>query len=173
MRRIRSALLAGALVVMAALPAAAQSTVVVLVRHAETAEGPEGDPVLSGVGVERAQALARALSGAAVAAVFTTQYARTGSTGEPTATATGAERHVVQARREARAEHIQEIAERIRRDYRGRTVLVVGHSNTVPQIIEALGGPAVPPIADTEYDRLYVVTIDEGGVRLVASRYGG
>lgn len=161
------ALLAGA-----AVPTAAQSTVVVLVRHAETAEGPAGDPVLSGAGVQRAHALARALASAEVAAVFTTQYARTGSTGEPTATATGAERHVVQARREARAEHIREIADRIRRDYAGRTVLVVGHSNTLPQIIEALGGPAVPPIADTEYDRLYVLTLDERGVRLVASRYG-
>jgi broad specificity phosphatase PhoE len=169
---MKSALLAAALLVTAALPATAQSTVVVLVRHAETTAGPAGDPVLSGVGEQRAHALALALAGADVAAVFTTQYARTGGTAEPTATAAGAERHVVQARREARADHIREIAERIRRDYAGRTVLVVGHSNTLPQIIEALGGPVVAPIADTEHDRLYVVTLDERGVRLVASRYG-
>ena len=156
----------------AVVPAGAQSTVVVVVRHAEAGPAPAGDPVLTERGIQRAHALARALGGAEVAAVITTHYARTGQTGEPTATTTGAARHVVRVDRAAGEAHIGELVERIRREYAGRTVLVVGHSNTVPQIIEALGGPAVPAIADSEHDRLYVLTLDEGGARLVASRYG-
>jgi len=52
----------------------------------------------------------------------------------------------------------------------GSTTLVVGHSNTIPEIIEKLGGGAVK-IKDSEYDHLYVVTIEGGKGRLLALRY--
>ncbi len=45
----------------------------------------------------------------------------------------------------------------------GETLLIVGHSNTVPGIVEALSGEAVPPIADDEYGRLYRVDLAADG----------
>ena len=42
--------------------------------------------------------------------------------------------------------------------------LVVGHSNTTPALVEALGGDPVSPIDEMEYDRFYLVTVSPGGV---------
>ena len=53
----------------------------------------------------------------------------------------------------------------------GKTVVVVGHSNTVPMIIKALGGPDIGAIPETEYDNLFTVISDSTGVRLIRSRY--
>jgi len=58
-------------------------------------------------------------------------------------------------------------------EHAGQTVLVVGHSNTVPKIVEALGAAAPPPICDQDYDDLYIVSIpSEGKPRLMHARYG-
>jgi hypothetical protein len=52
-------------------------------------------------------------------------------------------------------------------------VLVVGHSNTVPAIIEALGAVRPAPICDPEYDNLYVVTIGpDGKAGVVRAKFG-
>jgi phosphohistidine phosphatase SixA len=66
--------------------------------------------------------------------------------------------------------HAHEVAARVREHGAG-TVLVVGHSNTVPAIVEALGAPAVGAIADDEYFHLFIVQISPAGVRLIRSRY--
>ena len=66
------------------------------------------------------------------------------------------------------------LAKELRAKHKGRTVLVVGHSNTVPQIVEALGG-ARPPAFDeaTEFDRLTIVIIPKKGkTQVVQARYG-
>ena len=52
-----------------------------------------------------------------------------------------------------------------------RAVLIVGHSNTVPATVQALSGTTVPPIAETEYDRLYTVTLDAAGAHLEMTTY--
>jgi broad specificity phosphatase PhoE len=60
-------------------------------------------------------------------------------------------------------------------DHRGEKVLVVGHSNTVPDIIEAAGGPALPDIDDGEFDNLFVLTVcrcDRRRVTLLNLQYG-
>lgn len=44
----------------------------------------------------------------------------------------------------------------------GSTALIVNHSGTIPKIVEKLGGGAVAPIAEDEYDRLLIVTIGNG-----------
>src|ERR1035438_4306615 len=52
--------------------------------------------------------------------------------------------------------------------------LVVGHSNTVPEIIRRLGGGAVPPIGDNEYDRIFVLTLTgDDQATVVTLRYAG
>jgi hypothetical protein len=49
---------------------------------------------------------------------------------------------------------------------------VVGHSDTTPALVEALGGDAGAPIADPEYDRLYVLTLEGAGASTVLLRFG-
>jgi hypothetical protein len=52
-------------------------------------------------------------------------------------------------------------------------VLIAGHSNTIPQIIEGLGGESISPIAETEYDNLFIVTVYRfGGANVVHLNYG-
>jgi len=52
-------------------------------------------------------------------------------------------------------------------------VLIVGHSNTVPDLVKAFCGVTVAPIADDQYDRLFVVLVARGASpQLIESRYG-
>ena len=66
--------------------------------------------------------------------------------------------------------HLDGIVAKVK-EHAGRTVLVVGHSNTVPLIVRALGGPDVGAIADSEYADMFTLVIDGDKVRLVRSRY--
>jgi broad specificity phosphatase PhoE len=142
---------------------------VVIVRHAEKAATPADDPPLTAEGHARAQALLVAVRDAHVGAIITTQLLRTRSTAEPTATALGIKPEVVTA---GGATHAQDVAAAIR-VYVGKTVLVVGHSNTVPAIIEALGAKRPAAICDSEYDNLFIVTIaTDGSAGVVRSSYG-
>src|SRR3954471_23357965 len=111
-----------------ALEASAQATTVILVRHAEKAVEPAADPGLTPEGEARARALLEVARDAGVTDVITTQFARTRATAQPVATALGITPEVVDARG---ATHAQDVANAVRRHV-GMTVLVVGHSNTVP-----------------------------------------
>ena len=75
---------------------------------------------------------------------------------------------------DARAtQHAKVVADSILANYRGTTVLVVGHSNTVPAIVGALGAPLPANICDAEYDNAYVVTVQATGVASVAHLHFG
>ena len=148
----------------------AAPTVVLLVRHAEKAAEPAQDPPLTESGQARAQALVEVARDAGVTAVITTQYDRTRSTAAPTAAALMVTSEVVGAG--PLAQHAKAVADQVRR-HAGGTILVVGHSNTIPAIVGALGAPQPREICDSEYDRLFVVVIgDTGPPRLVRSRFG-
>ena len=149
--------------------ASAQSTVVVVVRHAETAGGMGGDPALSEAGTARAQALVDLLKNANVAAIYATQYQRTRLTAAPLADALHLSVNTIQASNPMQA-HVDAIAAKVK-EHAGKTVLVVGHSNTVPMIVKALGGPDIGSIPETEYDNLFTIITGASGVRLVRSRY--
>ncbi len=154
-------------------PVAAQgpTTTVILVRHAEKAAQPEGDPHLSAEGRARADALARALKDAGVTAVITTQYRRTIETGAPTAEEFHLTPEVVSATSNV-PEHASAVAEAVMK-HAGGTVLVVGHSNTVAAIAQALGAPRPAELCDAEYDALFVVSVTaEGRATVVKARYG-
>jgi broad specificity phosphatase PhoE len=159
-------------ILLACAPAhlAAQVTTVILVRHAERVDDAPDSP-LSDAGRARAQALADALVDAGVAAIITTQYQRTKQTAEPLAMRLGITPFEAAAGGDA-SSHARAIAARIRTEYAGSVVLVVGHSNTTPMIVEALGVTNAGEIADAEHDRMYVVVIGPDGVRMVRSRYG-
>jgi broad specificity phosphatase PhoE len=160
--------LAMALVATSAVGAFAQTTVIV-VRHAEKAAEPADDPPLTPAGEVRARDLWLAVKDAGVSAVITTQYARTRATAAPTATAAHLTPEIVRAGAETQA---KDVADAVRK-HAGHTVLVVGHSNTLPAIIEALGAVRPPPICDAEYDNLYVVTISpDNRATLVRAKFG-
>ena len=145
-------------------------TVVLLVRHAEKAAQPGQDPPLSEAGAARAQALLAVARDAGVSAIITTQFVRTKSTAEPTATALKLTPEVVQAG--PMPQHAKSVAEQVMK-HAGGTVLVVGHSNTIPAIVGALGAPQPRDLCESEYDQVFVVVLgDAGAPRLIRSRYG-
>ncbi|MBC6699453.1 histidine phosphatase family protein [Hymenobacter sp. BT190] len=146
-------------------------TVVYVVRHAEKETTPGlADPPLTPAGQQRALALRDTLRKASVAAVFSTSTIRTRTTAEPLA---------AQQRQQIMpydAKQLPALSARIRRKYRGRTVLVVGHSNTILETVEALGAARpVPTVGDNEYDYLLEVRIPKDSTRAAtatARRYG-
>lgn len=161
-----------ALLALAALHAAGAQqapTVAIIVRHAEKAAAPANDPPLTEAGTARAKALAAAVADANVQAVITTQLLRTRETARPLAESRGLSMETVQTG--PAAEHAKAVADAIRK-HAGKTVLVVGHSNTVAPIIAALGGPKLPDLCDSQYSNLYTVILDGNTARLVVGTYG-
>ena len=165
-------LLPGLVALTAAAPSAslAPATVVIVVRHAERAPG-NGDVPISEAGQARARALAEVGKVAGVQVIITTQFQRTKQTAGPLAEALGITMATVGTQSEM-AKHIADVATAVKQ-HAGKTVLVVGHSNTVPSIVTALGGPKLADLCDTEYDNLFTLVLDaEGGVRTVRGKYG-
>ena len=157
-------LLLAALLVSFALSAAAD-TVVIAVRHAEKVADGSKDPALTPEGEKRAELLARMLRDARVSAIYSTPFQRTRNTAAPLAKQLGI------AVTEDNAEPAA-VAKRILKENRGKTVLVVGHSNTVPQLLTAFGITPALEIKDPEFDNLFVVVVPEKGkARLVRLRY--
>jgi broad specificity phosphatase PhoE len=141
---------------------AAQDRTVILVRHAEKAAEPRADPPLTEAGRARAAALAQRLEGAGVNAVIITPYRRTRETAEPTMTRLGLSPTVVEVTGGLTA-HAQAVAQAVRSRPVGETILVVGHSNTIPAIIGALGGPQLPDLCEPEHAGLFVLTLPAAG----------
>ena len=158
-------LLAVSTALAVAEPPAGDPLVVFLVRHAEKVDNSH-DPKLSSTGRRRAAELARTLRDSGLQYVHSTDFIRTRETAAPTAEALGLKVELY--------EHSQlaALAERMRR--LGGRHLVVGHSNSTPDVVELLGGDPGDPIEETsEYDRLYVVTVgSDGSVNTVLLRYG-
>ncbi|WP_210515148.1 phosphoglycerate mutase family protein [Hymenobacter terricola] len=144
-------------------------TTVYLVRHAEKdSTSDHADPTLSPVGLVRAQALRQLLAKRHPAALFTTDTKRSRATIAPLAEATKLEPQVYDPK------ETTALAVRIRKEYAGKTVVIVGHSNTLLPLIESLGStPPVEEIADDEYDYLFTVRIADGTLPTVGVRgYG-
>ena len=164
----KSALLVALL--FAASAARAQTTTVIVVRHAEKGAEPASDPPLTAAGTARAELLADMVRDAGVSAVITTQFQRTRMTGAAAAARLGILPEVVDARAPM---HAKAVADTVLMKHRGQTVLVVGHSNTVPEIVAALGAPKPQPICDEGYDNAFVVTIPlSGPASVVRLHYG-
>ena len=155
------------------LAASAQPATVILVRHAEKASAPASDPGLTSEGVQRATDLAAALAGARVTSVVTTQLVRTQLTAKPITDALGKPPIVVQTASTVSA-HAEAVAAAVRARPAGDVVLVVGHSNTIPAIIAALGGPKLADLCDPEYAWLFVLEFPAGGgaPRFIRATYG-
>jgi broad specificity phosphatase PhoE len=170
---LAQARLFAALLLLCAAPAiVAQPSTVIIVRHAEKASTPGPDPVLSEAGIERARALAAAIADVEVGSVITTQFKRTRETAAPVLAARGLEPVTVPASRDMPA-HIKAVADVVRRRPAGTAVLVVGHSNTVPAIITALGGPRMTELCESDYDNLFILQFPvDSSPRLIRARFG-
>ena len=152
---MRPLVLSCLLLLASAGQAVAQNTVFV-VRHAERADAGASaspmmaaDPDLSEPGRARAESLAAALKDAGITAIFTTEYKRTQQTAAPLAKALGIETTTVSSR------DLPALIEKLKGAL--GSVLVVGHSNTVGEIVSRLGVAEKVTIGDNDYDNLFVV----------------
>lgn len=135
-------------------PAVATAQTIFVVRHAERADAgmaaaPGADPDLSPAGRARAESLAWVLKDARITRIYTSEMKRTRQTAEPMATAAGVEAASVPAR------DVAALLERVKAGT--GNALIVGHSNTVPEILKALGVVDAVVIKDDEHDNLFVV----------------
>jgi len=149
------------------------TTTMIFVRHAEKASIPTDDPTLTEKGKLRAQELARQLTDADVVAgidaIYSTDTIRTIQTAQPVADALDLEISIY-----ANEEDDEPVVDAMVDAHKGKIILVVGHSNTLPKMIAALGASKnVPPIADNEYDNLYLISIPWfGKTKTIRLRYG-
>lgn len=144
-------------------------TVVYIVRHAEkiTGENAGRDPALTDAGQNRALVLAEILRSKNISHVYSSNYTRTRNTAAPTAKNAGVPVIIYDPR------DLSALAMRIKQQA-GR-YLVVGHSNTIRETVQALGATItdLPVTEKSEYDRLYRVTLSQDGQTTMGlSRYG-
>lgn len=136
---------------MAAVAAAPAQTIL-LVRHAERADAggeAQTDPGLSAAGRARAVALAELLRAAKISAIYVTEYRRTQETAQPLAEKLALQPIVLPAK------EIAQLVSKLR-EATGH-VLVVGHSNTLPEIVRALGITTPLTLGEKDYDDLFIV----------------
>ncbi len=140
----------------------ATTTTVVLVRHAEKELVTIDDPPLSAAGERRAERLAQMFGDVRgvgrIDAIYVTATRRTQQTAMPLAARLGVKPTVVPAGSDLNA-----LASRTTSEHRGGRVLIVGHSNTIPELVQKLSGQPVPAIGEDEYDNIYVVTVPTFG----------
>lgn len=135
-----------------------------LVRHAEkTTEKP--DPALTQAGQQRAQDLTARLDKVSLTAIYSSDYTRTRDTAAPVAKAQGLDVIIYDPR------DLEGLA-KILLAQKGQ-ILVVGHSNTTPELSALLGGPKGEPIVEaTEYDRFYILQRNGDDVSGHIKRFG-
>jgi broad specificity phosphatase PhoE len=122
----------------------------VILRHAEKQDDGTRDPPLSSAGETRAAQVAARLRALPLRRAWASQYLRTVHTAAPAAAA-----RALAVERYDAATPAAEFARRLVATHPGGTVLVVGHSNTVPDLVAVLCGCAVAPLQETDYDRWY------------------
>jgi len=134
-------------------PIVSAQPVVVIVRHAEKATNGGNDPDLSSAGRARAEALARILKDSGITAIFTSEFKRTRETAAPTATSAHVSPTVVAAKdTDALLAKLHQL---------NGNALVVGHGDTIPNIIKALGINSTISIPDEDYSELLIVTLGD------------
>jgi broad specificity phosphatase PhoE len=127
--------------------------VIFIVRHAEKASTGGNDPDLSQDGQKRADALAHILKDSQITSVFVTEFKRTQQTAAPTAKAVHVTPKVVPAN------EIAALADKLRA--LNGNALVVGHGNTIPDLLKALGVPTPVSIPDDDYNEVFAVIVGD------------
>jgi broad specificity phosphatase PhoE len=148
------------------------TTTVIFVRHAEKDLSIAEDPPLSAAGRQRVAELTRQLVDADVVAgidaIYATPFKRTRQTAEPLAARLGLPINNYDP------DDNDAVLSTVLKDHKGKIILVVAHSDTVPALIADLGASKkVPPIAENEYDNIYLVSIPWfGKTKTLRLRYG-
>ena len=127
--------------------------VIFIVRHAEKASSGGNDPDLSPQGQKRADALAHILKDSQITSVFVTEFKRTQQTAAPTAKAAHITPTVVPAN------EMDALADKLRA--LNGNALVVGHGNTIPGLLKALGIATPISIPDDDYNELFTVIVND------------
>ena len=130
---------------------AGAAPVIFIVRHAEKASSGDKDPDLSIEGQKRADALAHILQDSQITSVFVTEFKRTQRTATPTATAAHVTATVLPAN------DIGVLVEKLRA--LNGNALVVGHGNTIPDLLKALGIATPVSIPEDDYTEIFAVLI--------------
>jgi len=149
----------------------ANSTTVIVIRHAEKETVSAADPALSAAGEARAALLARMFGDTRGAgrldAIYVSATLRSRSTAAPLAARLGIAPVV------AAADDPKGLARRVLRENSGRRVMVVAHINTVPEIVSALAGRSdIPSIDEKDFATMYVVSVPRiGRANLVRLSY--
>jgi broad specificity phosphatase PhoE len=134
---------------------AQETTTIILIRHAEKVKDGTQDPELSAEGKQRAEALAKMLERNGIASVYSTNFKRTQQTVLPIAQAKGI---TVQTYQQTDLNWLQKIA----KENSGKIILIVGHSNTIPEMANTLlGEKKFEQYADTLYDQMLVIQYNE------------
>jgi broad specificity phosphatase PhoE len=128
-------------------------TTVILVRHGErNAPTPaDPDPHLNAAGKARAKKLIHVVGQSGIKAIYRSHFVRAKETAQPLATHLGLSA--------IEMDEPMQIKNDILSNHSGQTVLVIGHSDTVPDMIRRLGGGNMPIINDTEFDNLFLVNV--------------
>jgi phosphohistidine phosphatase SixA len=140
---------------------------VLLVRHADIDVPPASDdPPLNAAGRRRAETLAHVAGTAGVTSVFTSSLIRAKQTVEPLVARVGLN--------PAEVPPPSVLAQRVVSGTLGGVVLIAGHSNTIPEMMVALGvSSGIPAIGEREFDNLFVVTVAESvGSSALSLKYG-
>ena len=145
--------------VLQSFDVSAQPTVIV-VRHGEKLDRTT-DTLLSPQGEARAARLANMLAMSNVRAIYTTQYKRTILLAAPTAQRLALKPVSIPAKETSL------LLDRIRAHAKDEVVLVVGHSNTLPEILKGLGHASVVTVREDEFDNLFIVALQTGGAPAV------
>ena len=145
-------------------------TTIYLVRHAEkmTNDPAETNPSLSSKGTDRAIELAQTLKDSPISTIYTTDTNRTWSTAAPTSEYKGIDILKYDAK------NLNVAATTILKENKGKTILIIGHSNTVLETIEALGGKRpIENIGDLDYNNLFLLVINSDGTTTTTlTKYG-
>jgi len=132
-------------------------TTFILVRHAEKSKDDPRDPSLSEEGIKRAESLNAMLKQADIAALYSSPYKRTRSTVQPIADAKGLEVNTYDPRSAAFLEDIMT-------KLKGKTIVISGHSNTTPNVVNALiGEDRFKQLSEDDYSKIYIVSVTEIG----------
>lgn len=147
------------------------TTTVYIVRHGEksTMAPDDPDPHLTDAGRRRAEALASRLGTSGITEIIVSQFKRSQETALPLASALRIDPEMIPAGTKGSSDSIAAAVLR----HPGGKVLIVGHSNTISGIIQALGGPRLPNLCDNEYSNLFVLYLPPSGkAELTRQHYG-
>lgn len=147
-----------------------KETTIYIVRHAEkdTSNSKNSDPGLNNEGKERVKALNKFLKKETISAVFSTNYKRTIQTVAPVAQRNGLPLKTYEANEPMK------IVQLIKSEFLNHKTLIVGHSNTILELIKAFGvTPPFNKLNDNDYDLIFMITINKtGDTSLIVRRFG-